>query len=194
MQMDRQFIDSMTRQFQYYKLLGEKTFAQLHDRELVWQSNPETNSIAVIVKHLWGNMLSRWTDFLHSDGEKDWRDRDAEFQKDLKTRKEMLEKWEEGWKCLFDGLAEARGADLSRLVYIRNEGHTVHEALLRQLAHCAYHIGQIVHIGKNLKGRDWVTLTIPRDGSDEYNRQKFAQDKSRLDDPDHERSQDDAGK
>lgn len=175
-----QFLESSISLFSYYKQLGEKVFDQLHDRELFWQSNPETNSIATIVKHLWGNMLSRWTNFLESDGEKNWRERDAEFLNDLTSRREMMEKWEAGWECLFAALEDARKVELSHIVYIRNEGHTVLEAVQRQLAHYASHIGQIMHIGKTLKGKDWKSLSIPRGESETFNSEKFAGNQHRA--------------
>ncbi len=180
METKDQFLESSISLFRYYKSLGEKVFDQLHDRELFWQSNPETNSIATIVKHLWGNMLSRWTDFLASDGEKEWRERDAEFLNDLSTRKEVMEKWEAGWSCLFEALEATKEVELSHIVYIRNEGHTVLEAIQRQLAHYASHIGQIMHIGKTLKGKDWKSLSIPRGESDTFNSQKFSGKKHRA--------------
>lgn len=163
----------MLKQFQYYKLLAEKVFDQLEEEQLFWQPNPQSNSISIIVKHLWGNMLSRWTDFLHTDGEKEWRDRDAEFENDIRTRDEMLKKWESGWECVFDALEVANDVDLSTIVYIRNQGHTMTEIFHRQLAHYAYHIGQIVHIGKTLQGEEWNSLSIPPGKSKEYNEAHF---------------------
>jgi uncharacterized damage-inducible protein DinB len=177
--MSAGYLDSVRKQFAYYKLLGEKTFAQLTDDELHWQYNADTNSVATIVKHLWGNMRSRWTDFLTTDGEKEWRDREAEFDNDRPTRESMLARWEAGWACLFtalDGLAET---DLERIVHIRNQGHTVLEAIDRQLAHYPYHVGQIVHIGKMVRGEAWQSLSIPRGGSVGYNADKFSQPKHR---------------
>jgi hypothetical protein len=178
--MQTNFFDSVLKQYAYYKMLGEKVFDQLNDEQLFWQPNPESNSISTIVKHLWGNMLSRWTDFLHTDGEKAWRNRDAEFENDIRSRKEMIEKWESGWKCVFNALNAAKEVDLSTIVYIRNQGHTILEVIHRQLAHYAYHIGQIVHIGKSLKGTDWQTLSIPRGKSDEFNHTHFAKGQHRA--------------
>lgn len=171
--MDSGYFGSARKQFAYYKLLGEKTFAQLTDEELHWQYNADTNSVATIVKHLWGNMRSRWTDLLTTDGEKPWRDREAEFDNDIRTRIEMISKWEEGWACLFAALDGLTDADLGRMVHIRNEGHTVLEAINRQLAHYPYHVGQIVHIGKMLRSTDWKSLSIPRGGSQAFNAEKF---------------------
>src|ERR1043165_3370957 len=138
--MNANYLQSAIKQFEYYKLLGEKTFNQLPDEKLFWQYNSESNSIATIVKHLWGNMLSRWTDFLTTDGEKEWRNRDAEFENDITTRQEMLDKWNAGWDCLFGALKSLTNDDLQKEVYIRNMGHTVADAIHRQLAHYSYHI------------------------------------------------------
>lgn len=150
---------------------------QLEDQALVWSPNEESNSISVIVKHLWGNMLSRWTDFLTTDGEKPWRQRDAEFDNDLADRAGILAKWEEGWECLFNALGSITDDDLERIIYIRNEGHSVLEAINRQIAHYGYHVGQIVYLAKLIKNEGWKTLSIPRNRSGEYNAGKFAQDK-----------------
>lgn len=171
------YLTSVRKQFQYYKMLGDKTFAQLSDDELLWQYNSASNSIGIMVKHLWGNMMSRWTDFLTTDGEKEWRQRDAEFDADLKTRAAILEKWEEGWKTLFAAIDPLEETEMTKLVYIRNIGHTVTEAINRQLAHYAFHVGQIVFVGRMIKGEDWLSLSIPKGDSKAYNEKKFAQDK-----------------
>lgn len=164
--------------FLMYKSLGEKTFAQVTDEQLFWQYNEESNSIAIIVKHLWGNMLSRWTDFLTTDGEKEWRQRDAEFENDINTRQALLDKWNEGWVCLLNTLDSLTEDDLQKTVYIRNQAHTVTAAINRQLAHYPYHIGQIVFIGKMATGGQWTSLSIPKGGSQQFNQQKFAQPKT----------------
>lgn len=177
--MDNNYLESVTKQFDYYRSLGEKTIAQVPDEGLFWQYNPESNSIATIVKHLSGNMLSRWTDFLTTDGEKAFRNREAEFDNDLQDRTAVLECWNAGWKCLFDALATLQPEDLERIVYIRNQGHTVMEAINRQLAHYPYHIGQIVFIGKLVLNDRWQSLSIPRGKSADYNADKFAQPKRR---------------
>ena len=161
--------DLFIKRFQYYKELGDKTFAQLSDEQLFWQYNEESNSIAVIVQHLSGNMLSRWTNFLTEDGEKDWRNRDSEFENNFKTKEEVLEFWEKGWKCLFDALNQLDEQNLNYPIYIRGEKHTVLDAVLRQLAHYPYHIGQIVYIAKMMKNDDWKTLSIARNKSDDFN-------------------------
>ncbi|MBF9221297.1 DUF1572 domain-containing protein [Hymenobacter ruricola] len=169
------YLTSVRKQFEYYKLLGEKTFAQLPDEALFWQYNAESNSIAVIVQHLWGNMLSRWTDFLTSDGEKPWRNRDAEFETGIQTRADLLAQWEAGWACLFAALDSVTEAHQDTTVYIRNQGHTITEAVNRQLAHYPYHVGQIVFIGKMALDGQWQSLSIPRGHSQAYNAGKFAQ-------------------
>ena len=149
------FLKSADRQFRYYKSLGDKAMEQISDEQLFLQPNEESNSIAVIVKHLWGNMLSRWTNFLTEDGEKPWRQRDAEFENDLHTRQDVLQLWEEGWQCLFHALDSVTDEELETIIYIRNEGHTVLEAINRQLAHYPYHVGQIVYLAKMFRNEDW---------------------------------------
>ncbi len=175
--MTNDYLESTKKQFEYYKLLGEKTFAQLSDEQLFWEYNEESNSIATIVKHLWGNMLSRWTDFLTTDGEKEWRKRDEEFDNDIVDRVELLAKWNEAWTCLFNAINSLTENDLTKEIFIRNQGHTVTEAVNRQLAHYPYHIGQIVFIGKMLCNEKWTSLSIPRGNSKEYNADKFSEPK-----------------
>lgn len=175
--MESNYLYSVKKQFEYYKSLGDKTFAQLPDDALFWQYNDNSNSIAIIVKHLWGNMLSRWTDFLTTDGEKDDRNRDSEFENDVKSRADLLEKWNVGWRCLFSTLNNLTEADLEKIIYIRNQGHTVLEAINRQLAHYPYHVGQIVFIGKMMIDNDWKSLSIPKGNSKTYNDEKFSQPK-----------------
>jgi hypothetical protein len=175
--MQPDYLQSVRKQFEYYKMLGEKTFEQLNDEQLFWQYNPESNSIATIVKHLWGNMLSRWTDFLTTDGEKSNRNREAEFDNDIQDRAELLQKWNEGWQCLFAAVDSVNANNIDTIIYIRNMGHTVTEAINRQLAHYPYHIGQIVFIGKMVTNEQWKSLSIPRGNSAQYNAGKFAQPK-----------------
>ena len=175
--MTTDFLISARKQFEYYKMLGDKTFAQLTEEQLFWQYNNESNSISTIVKHLWGNMLSRWTDFLTSDGEKEWRNRDAEFDNDIYTRQELLDKWNAGWTCLFEALDRLKEEDLQKEIYIRNMGHSVVEAINRQLAHYPYHIGQIVFIGKMVCDASWTSLSIPKGNSNAYNADKFSKPK-----------------
>lgn len=170
--MNTNYLESVSKQFQYYKMLGDKTFEQVEDEFLFWCYNEESNSIAMIVKHLWGNMLSRWTDFLTSDGEKEWRNRDAEFENDISTKAELLEKWNNGWLVLFDTLKTLNESDLEKIIYIRNQGHTVMEAVNRQLAHYPYHVGQIVFIAK-MYSKEWKSLSIPKEKSNQFNAEKF---------------------
>jgi hypothetical protein len=177
--MEKDYLDSVKKQFAYYKMLGDKTFSQLSDDDFFWQFNEESNSIAMIVKHLHGNMLSRWTDFLTTDGEKDSRNREGEFEGIVTTKEEVLEEWETGWQCLFDALNTLTDNDLDRIIYIRNMGHSVVEAINRQLAHYPYHVGQIVFIGKVLTDDNWQSLSIPRGNSAQYNAEKFAQPKGK---------------
>jgi hypothetical protein len=178
MEINTAYLESVKKQFLYYKTLGEKAMEQLEPEQLFVAVNEDTNSIAVIVKHLSGNMLSRWTDFLTTDGEKETRNRDAEFENNLKTKEEVLAVWNKGWTCLFDALNKLQPEQLSQIIYIRNEGHTVIEAINRQLAHYPYHVGQIVFYAKMLKKSDWESLSIPRNKSNSYNAAKFAQEKS----------------
>ena len=173
------YIPSAIKQFKYYKQLGEKAMGQIGDDDLFWQAGEDSNSIAIIVGHMVGNMRSRWTDFLTSDGEKDWRNRDKEFEQTIQSREELDLFWEAGWKCLFDALDSLDDSHLEHIVYIRNQGHTVTEAINRQMMHYAYHIGQIVFIAKMISGSEWQSLSIPRNASDQYNAAKFSVGKNR---------------
>lgn len=178
MEINNQYLESVKKQFLYYKTLGEKAMEQLEPEQLFVTVNEDTNSIATIVKHLSGNMLSRWTDFLTTDGEKEWRNRDAEFENDLKSKEEVLSLWDKGWECLFTALNGLQPEQLSQIIYIRNEGHSVIEAINRQLSHYPYHVGQIVFYAKQLKNSDWKSLSIPKNKSNSYNADKFYQEKS----------------
>lgn len=160
--------------FEYYRSLGEKAMAQISDEALFHMPDEKSNSISVIVKHLQGNMLSRWTDFLTTDGEKEWRDRDSEFEETIETRVEVMKQWNEGWTCLLSALSNLQPEDFDQTVYIRNMGQTVLEAIMRQMAHYAYHIGQIVYLARFFNEGDWKTLTIPKGGSAAYNKEKNA--------------------
>jgi hypothetical protein len=171
------FLTSTRKLFQYYKGLGEKTFDQLNDEQINWRPNEASNSVALIVHHVSGNMLSRFTDFLTSDGEKSWRNREAEFEVGYANKKEMIDAWDKGWAVVFQAIDSLTAADLERIIYIRNEGQTVMEALQRQLAHYPHHIGQILFIGKILKANDWKSLSIPKGASQGYNQDKFSQDR-----------------
>ena len=170
--MSNLFLNSIKTRFEFYKDLGDKTFIQLSNEQLFWQYNEESNSISMIVKHLRGNMLSRWTDFLTSDGEKEWRQRDTEFENDIQSKEALLAMWEEGWNCLFKAIVSLTESDLTKEIEIRGEKLSVVNALHRQLAHYAYHVGQIVFIGKMLTGSKWNSLSIPKGKSEEYNANK----------------------
>tara|TARA_B110000014_G_scaffold217533_1_gene172155 strand:+ start:329 stop:880 length:552 start_codon:yes stop_codon:yes gene_type:complete len=175
--MSSSFLKSSLLQFKYYKELGEKTIEQVPTNKLSFQINPETNNINIIVKHLSGNMISRWTDFLKSDGEKESRNRDDEFKDTINSKSKLMEIWNKGWKVLFDTFENLTHEDLEKISYIRNEGHTVTECINRQLCHYSYHIGQIVMIGKIVCGDKWKTLSIPKGESQSYNLKKFSKEK-----------------
>lgn len=175
--METIYLNSVRQQFEYYKSVGEKTFDQLGESDIEYTYNGTSNSIAVIVNHLHGNMLSRWTDFLTTDGEKKWRDRDMEFEPIIQTKEELIARWDEGWDCLFAALESINRKNFDTEIYIRNQKHTIIEAINRQLAHYAYHVGQIVYIGRMIKGGDWNGLTIPKGQSLHFNKNKFAKGK-----------------
>ncbi|MEP7278665.1 MAG: DUF1572 family protein [Bacteroidota bacterium] len=164
-------LQTAIRRFAFYKELGDKTFSQLQETDFYFQPNEASNSIAVIIRHLSGNMLSRWTDFLTGDGEKEWRHRDTEFEKPAYTKAQLLENWEKGWDCLFAALTALREEDLLKTIYIRAEGLSVIDALNRQLAHYSYHVGQIVYLGRQVKNSQWQNLSISRGESGTYNQQ-----------------------
>ncbi|MDW3191524.1 MAG: DUF1572 family protein [Cytophagales bacterium] len=173
------YLESIIKQFKYYQGLGKKAMDQVDEKSLFMEPGINSNSMAVIVKHLHGNMLSRWKDFLGSDGEKTWRNRDDEFEDTLTDRTAVYERWEEGWECLFNAIENLKADQLDHIIYIRNEGHTVMEAINRQLCHYSYHVGQLVLLGKIIKGSDWTSLSIPKGQSAAFNQQKFKEEKSR---------------
>lgn len=156
------------------KKLADKAIAQLSDEQLHTSLDPESNSVAVIMRHMAGNMRSRWTDFLTSDGEKPDRHRDQEFEDPGQARDELLAEWEDGWRRVFDALDPLTDDDLQRTVLIRSEPHTIYMAISRQVAHYAGHAYQILFLGKHLKGSDWKSLSIPRGQSEEFNRRMLA--------------------
>lgn len=160
--------------FHYYKKMAERAMEQVTDEQLFAAESDESNSIAVIVKHMAGNMRSRWTDLLTSDGEKANRNRDSEFIEPPATRAELMKVWDEGWACLFGALEPLREEDLTRKVMIRGEAHSVMQAINRQLAHYPYHVGQIVLLAKHYAGEKWEALTVPRNKSAEFNRKVLA--------------------
>jgi hypothetical protein len=163
------FLESARKRFVEYKTLGEKTLAQLRAEDWHWRPNQSSNSIALIVQHLRGNMLSRWTNFLTEDGEKDWRQRDLEFEEGSLGPLDLKSQWDEGWAALLDTLASLQAEDLSRIITIRSQPLTVIDAINRQLAHYSYHVGQIVFLGKWLAGDSWQPLSIARGASAAYN-------------------------
>lgn len=155
--------------FRHYKKLAEGAMAQLQDEQLTQTIDQESNSVAIIVKHMAGNMRSRWQDFLTTDGEKPDRHRDTEFEEPPTTRAELMAVWESGWKYVFDALEPLTDADLTRTVLIRTEPHSVMQAINRQIAHYSYHVGQIVFLVKHLSSTHWKPLTVPRGKSEEFN-------------------------
>ncbi len=170
MELSANFLEHITKSFEDLKILSDKTFSQLEkDEYFTYCPNPANNSLAVLVKHVSGNMASRFTDFLTSDGEKSNRNRDTEFENDLKSKKEVLEVWEKGWKVALATLRSLKEEDLLKIIYIRSEKHTVNQALIRQLSHYAYHTGQIVYLAKIINYEKFNSLTIPRGKSDEFN-------------------------
>lgn len=163
------YMSGIRRLFRQYKDLGEKAMAQVNDEQLHWKYEKDSNSISIIVKHMSGNMLSRWTDFLTADGEKKWRNRDAEFEDTIRTKEDLLKTWEKGWQCLFAAVDSLDAKDLDKTIFIRNEPHSVLEAINRQIAHYSYHIGQIVYIAKMVNPGHWESLSIPKGKSEEFN-------------------------
>lgn len=172
------YLESVKKQMLYYKTIAEKAMDQLEEKQLFFTANEDTNSISVIIKHMAGNMLSRWTDFLTSDGEKEWRNRDSEFETGSETKEELLILWQKGWDCFFNAINALQPEQLSQIIYIRNEGQTAMDAINRQLAHYPYHIGQIVFYAKMLKTTEWNSLSIPKNKSNDYNADKFSKEKS----------------
>lgn len=169
MSLGQEYLTTVIKRLKYYKELGEKTFEQLNDKDLHYLPTSESNSIAIIIQHLAGNMLSRFTNFLTEDGEKEWRQRDDEFEIHDYSKQQVIDLWNKGWHCCFSALAALNEDDLLKTIYIRNEPLTVIDAINRQLAHYPYHIGQIVFIGRMIKDKDWKNLSIPKGQSQQYN-------------------------
>ncbi|MGH2553779.1 MAG: DUF1572 family protein [Chitinophagaceae bacterium] len=165
----KEYLTTVIRRLKYYKDLGDKAFEQLEDKDLYFQPTETSNSIAIIVQHMAGNMISRFTNFLTMDGEKEWRQRDDEFETHDYSRQQLIEIWEKGWNCFFNSLQSLTEEDLLKIVYIRKEPLTVVDAINRQLAHYPHHIGQILFIGKIIKGEKWKSLSIPKGESLSYN-------------------------
>jgi hypothetical protein len=168
MSIQNEYLGCVIANFKSIKDLGEKTISQLDIEELHRSPTSESNSIAIIIKHLSGNMISRWTDFLTTDGEKPNRNRDNEFEGGYPTKKDLLQAWENGWETLFTTLHSLTENDLLKTIYIRGEAHSVVKAIQRQVSHYSYHIGQIVYIGKQIKNKDWSSLSVPKGKSLEY--------------------------
>lgn len=166
----RQFLQSAIKRFEEYKELGDKTFLQVPDDGFHWQPNETANSIAIIIQHLHGNMLSRWTHFLREDGEKPWRRRDAEFEPQSFSKAHLIDRWNEGWTVFFGTLHSLTEDDLQKEITIRGQALPVIDAINRQMAHYCGHVGQIVYIGKLLQGARWQTLSIPKGGSQQFNK------------------------
>ena len=163
------FLNSYIKRITYYKNLGEQTFAQLDELDFHYQPNEECNSIAMIIQHIAGNMLSRFTNFLTEDGEKEWRKRDAEFEEQHLSKDALLELWQKGWDCYLGSVQLLTEDDLEKTITIRSEQHTVTDALNRQLAHYPYHVGQIVYLGRMIKSKAWKNLSIPKGQSQQFN-------------------------
>lgn len=163
------FLTDAIKRFKYYKELGDKTFEQIEEQDFFYQPNEASNSIAIIIQHMYGNMLSRWTNFLTEDGEKEWRKRDAEFEPMQCGKEDLINFWNDGWKCLLDTLESLQPGDLEKTIYIRAEPLKVYDAILRQLAHYPYHVGQIVYLGRMVKDNDWQSLSIPKGGTAAFN-------------------------
>ncbi len=171
MNIGTSFLQSAIKRLSYYKELGEKTFAQLTDTDFHYQPNEASNSIAIIIQHMAGNMLSRWTDFLTTDGEKELRNRDKEFEEQQLSKQLLMELWDKGWQCFLEALKSLTDDDLLKTIHIRSEGLLVVDAINRQLAHYPYHVGQIIYVAKIIANNNWQNLSVAKGQSDEYNRQ-----------------------
>jgi hypothetical protein len=169
--MQQTFLADCIKRFEYYKSLGDKTFAQLDEQDFFFKPSPESNSIAIIIQHMYGNMLSRWTNFLTEDGEKDWRKRDAEFEEMPISKQDLLSFWNEGWSCLLNTLKSLQPADLTKTIYIRTEPLIVYDAIIRQMAHYPYHVGQIITLAKMIRDTDFKNLSIAKGESTQFNQQ-----------------------
>ena len=171
MNLANEFLESAVKRVKYYKELGDKTFAQLTDADFHFQPNEASNSIAIIIQHMAGNMLSRWTGFLTTDGEKEWRRRDAEFEEQGMSKEQLTGLWEKGWNCFLGALSSLTADDLLKTIYIRGEELSAVDAINRQLTHYPCHIGQIIYIGRIIKNESWQNLSIPKGNSDQFNRE-----------------------
>jgi Protein of unknown function (DUF1572) len=169
MSAGKEFLITSIKRIKYYKDLCEKAFDQLDEKDFHIQPSPESNSIAVMIQHIAGNMLSRFTDFLTADGEKEWRNRDEEFEVHDYSKKQLIDLWDKGWKCYLDTIESLNENDLTSTITIRQEPMSVVDALIRQLAHYPYHIGQIIYVARLIKNENWKNLSIPKGGSQAYN-------------------------
>ena len=163
------FKTSAITEFKKLKSLGDRSFEQTEEEYFHFQPNDESNSIAIIIQHLHGNMKSRWTYFLSTDGEKADRDRDAEFEEQLLSKEQLILRWNEGWEILFNALEPMTEEDFDKTIYIRSEGHSVIQAINRQLTHYGYHVGQIVYLARSISAENWKSLSIPKGGSQAFN-------------------------
>ncbi|HSC55189.1 MAG TPA: DUF1572 family protein [Phnomibacter sp.] len=171
------FITDISTRFKYYKSLADKTFEQLGEKDMHWRPSPASNSIAIIVQHMYGNMMSRFSNFLTEDGEKPWRNRDAEFEPMQVSKQDLVDFWETGWSHLLSTIASLGDENIMQEITIRSEKLKAYDALLRQLAHYSYHVGQIVTIGKMLKDADFKSLSIPKGESAAFNASMIAAQK-----------------
>lgn len=172
----KDYLLTVIQRLKYYKDLGDKTFQQLVDADFHYTPDETSNSIAVIIQHIAGNMISRWTNFLTEDGEKEWRNRDDEFEIHHYSKQQLLDLWENGWTCFFTAIETLKKKDLKKTVYIRKEALTVIDAINRQLAHYPYHIGQMIYIAKIIKNQNWKNLSIPKRQSSQYNMENKTKD------------------
>jgi hypothetical protein len=164
-----ELLPNLIKRFKAYKDLGDKTFDQLEEKDFFGQPSAESNSIAIIIQHMYGNAMSRWTNFLTEDGEKEWRKRDAEFELMNVSKQDLISLWNTGWATMFQTLESLTEEDLEKTIYIRSEPHKAFDAILRQLAHYSYHVGQIVYLGRLSKGEEWKSLSIPKGQSSQFN-------------------------
>ncbi len=177
--LEQVYLEAVKGRFKETKKLGGDTLVRLSNAEIQWKPNEESNNIAIIVQHLSGNMISRWTDFLTTDGEKPTRHRDQEFEESISSIEELSDVWENGWAQLFTTVNSLQPKDLEKIVTIRGVEHTVIEAIERQIAHTSYHVGQIVYLGKAIKGREWESLSIPLGKSEEYLQASLSKNKTK---------------
>ncbi|AMQ05688.1 DUF1572 family protein [Sporosarcina psychrophila] len=168
-QLEKEYLSIIIQQFEHFKDRAELAFDQLTEKELHWKPNEESNSIAIIIKHISGNMHSRWVDFLTTDGEKSYRDRDSEFVDDIESKELLMEIWTNGWKLLFNSLGNLNEEDLYKTITLRQQPLSVLQAIQTEVTHISYHLGQILYIGKQIRDNDWIILSIPKNGSKKFN-------------------------